>query len=51
MCFQAGVWQKTVHILRKKSFLDEHVLPLQIQLVYDWMVSPEMMTSKAFKMG
>lgn len=54
MCFQVSVWKKALHILRKKSCLDEHVLLLEIQLVYDFiarMVSPEIMTSKPFKMG
>lgn len=55
MCFQTGVWKKALHLLRKKSCLDEHVLPLEIQLVCEWniarMVSPEMMTSKPLKMG
>lgn len=29
--FQAGVWKKALYILRKKkkSYLDEHVLPLE----------------------
>lgn len=30
VCFQAGVWKKPLDFLRKKSFLDEHVLPLVI---------------------